>query len=148
MPAKIYRVKLTEKERSFLTKLTKSGTIKVRKLKRVRILLLADESNSSGCRKDYEISDIVEVARTTVCRIRQRFVEDGLEFALSEKPRPGKPKKVTGREEAKIVALACSEPPEGYSRWSLRLIADKQVVLEIENPVSHTAIADILKNRK
>ena len=147
MPAKIYRVKLTESERSFLTNLTKAGTINARKLKRVRILLLADESDSSSCKKDDEICKILECTGTTTSRIRQRFFNGGIEKALNEKPRPGQPKKLTGKEEAKIITLACTEAPEGYARWSLRLLAGKQVELGIKNPVSYLTIRETLKKR-
>ena len=147
MPAKIYRVNLSEIERNQLVKLTTKGSINIRKYKRACILLYSDESIPDGCLKDAEICSILGVAKTTVSRIRQRFVEGGIENALSEKPRPGKPKKITGKEEAKIIALACSDAPKGYARWSLRLLADKLVTLEIDKPVSHMAVQRILKKR-
>jgi len=147
MPAKIYRVNLTKNERNQLEKLTTKGIINIRKYKRTSILLYSDESNPDGCLTDFEICRILGVSKTTTARIRQRFVEGGIENALSEKPRPGKPKKFTGKEEAKIVALACSDAPKGYARWSLRLLADNLVTLDINKPISHMAIYRLLKKR-
>ena len=147
MPAKIYRVNLTKKDRIHLEKLTTKGTISIRKYKRASILLYSDESNPDCCLTDFEICRILGVSKTTTARIRQRFVESGIKNALNERPRPGKPKKITGKDEAKIIALACSDAPEGYARWSLRLLANKLVTLEIDKPVSHMAIQRILKKR-
>ena len=76
---------------------------------------------------------------------RQRFVEGGLEVALNEKPRPGKPPKLTGRDEAKLTAIACSEPPEGYARWSIHLLADKLVELDIVDSISRETVRNYLK---
>jgi hypothetical protein len=127
MPAKQYRVFLNGKKRSNLERLVSSGTAKARRINRARILLLADESPrgiSRGMGKtDKEIMEVLGVSARTVAATRQRFVEEGLESALNEKPRPGRPPKLTGRDEAKLTAIACSEPPEGRVRWSVRLLA-------------------------
>jgi transposase len=144
MPKK-YRVKLSDVEQEKLQELTSSGTINVRKYKRARVLLLADEAHKEGCKSDKEIAERVDISVPTIGRIRRRFVEEGLESALNEKPRPGKPKTFTGEQRAQITALACSEPPEGHTRWSLRLLADKLVELEIVESISHVTVQDVLK---
>lgn len=145
MPAKKYRVRLTEKQRKRLEVLTKRGTISVRKYKRARVLLLADENSEHGRKKDEEIVKLVATSRSTVGRVRRRFVEEGLEAALDEKPRPGKPKTFSGKDQATVIALACTEPPEGRARWTLRLLADKMVEFEFVDSISHKTIRDMLK---
>jgi len=133
-----YEVDLSKDQRSFLKQLTRKGKESARKIKRAHILLLADEG-----KKDKEIAEIVRVSDGTIERIRKRFVLEGLKSSLEEKPRPGKPKKIDGRQEAEIITLACSNPPEGRAKWTLRLLADK-----IELDVSHVAIHNTLKKTK
>ena len=145
MPAKKYRVRLSKEQREELEKLTRGGTISVRKYKRARVLFLADENSKQGQKKDGEIVELVDTSMSTVNRIRRRFVEEGLEAALNEKPRPGKPKTFSGKDRATVIALACSEPPEGRARWTLRLLADKMVELEFVDSISHKTVRDILK---
>ena len=111
MPAKKYRVFLNGKKRSDLGRLVNTGTDKARKHTRARILLLADESPRGQSKKDKEIMAVLGVSARTVAATRQRFVEEGIQGALNEKPRPGRPPKFTGREEAVLAAIACSEPP-------------------------------------
>jgi len=145
MLAKKYRVKLSQEQREKLEELTRRGTVSVRKYKRARVLLLADENSERAGKKDAEIAELVDTSLSTVNRVRRRFVEEGLEVALSEKPRPGKPRTFSGRDRAAVTALATSEPPEGRARWSLRLLADKLVELEIVDSISHRTVRDILK---
>lgn len=133
-----YEVCLTEDQRMFLKKLTGKGKESVRKINRARVLLLADEG-----KKDKEIQEIVGVSDTMVETTRKKFVLEGLETAINEKPRPGQPKKIDGRKEAELIALACSQPPEGRSRWTLRLLADK-----IELNISHVAVRNTLKKMR
>lgn len=144
MPKK-YRVTLSKEQRGKLEDLTRRGTISVRKYKRARVLLLADENSEQGAKKDEEIAELVDTSVSTIHRVRRRFVDEGLEVALAEKPRPGKPRTFSGRDRAAITALASSEPPEGQARWSLRLLADKLVELEIVDDISHQTVRDILK---
>ena len=144
MPKK-YRVKLSKVQREKLQELTSSGTIKVRKYKRARVLLLADEAHQEGCKSDKVIAERVDISVPTIQRIRQRFVEEGLESAISEKPRPGRSRTFTGQQRAQITALACSEPPEGHARWSLRLLANKLVELEMVDSISHVTVQEVLK---
>jgi transposase len=141
MPAKKYIVTLTTEERQELMKLTSSGNLSARKMKRALILLKADEGW-----KDMEIVDALNSSRPTVERIRKRYVEGGLEKALNEDPRPGARKKLDGRAEAHIIALACSrEGPEDSDHWSLRAIADELVELGLVDSISHEAVRQVLK---
>ena len=147
--SKKYRVYLNGKKRSELSRLVKTGTNKARKLTRARILLLADESPrgiSGGMGKtDKEIIEALGVSARTVAVTRQRFVEEGLDGALNEKPRSGRPPKFTGRDEAKLTLIACSDPPEGRNRWSVRLLADKLVELDVVDSISRESVRLILK---
>jgi len=145
MSRKQYRVFLNGKKRSILKKMISTGTNKARVITRARILLLADESPKGLAKKDREIMDSLGVSARTVAITRQRFVEGGLEVALEERSRPGRPPKLTGRDEAMLTVLACSEPPEGRVRWSVRLLADKIVELGIVDSISHEAVREYLK---
>lgn len=142
-----YNVKLSPDERGKLNRLTVGGSIGVRKLNRVKILLLADENSEKGNKTDKEIADKLDVNKATVVRIRQRFVEKGL-GAVDEKPRSGRPPGISGEERAKVTALACSKAPEGFGRWTLRLLADKVVELDLVDSISHSTIGEILKKTK
>lgn len=144
MPKK-YRVKLTKDQRDILQDLTSSGTVKVRVYKRARTLLLADERHAAGGQTDDQIAQVVDISTPTVQRVRQQFVQEGLEAALNEKPRPGAPKKFNGQDRAQVTALACSEPPEGRAKWSFRLLADKLVELELVDSISYKTVREILK---
>lgn len=123
---KKYVVDLSKDEKQRLEELTTRGKSGARKIRRARILLLADEGYI-----DKEIARALGAAVTTVERVRKRFVEEGLEDALSERPRPGAARKLDGHQEAYLVALACSDPPKGKKRWSMQLLADKLVELEV-----------------
>jgi transposase len=140
-----YAVRLTAEERSRLNRQTVQGRIKVRQYKRIQVLLLADENHDNGGKTDKEIAEQVAISAATVERTRRRYVENGLEAALNEQARSGRPPTIGGETRAKITALACSTPPEGYGRWSLRLLADKAVELEFIEHISHDAVGDILK---
>jgi len=104
---------------------------------------MADEGRSD----DY-IADALKVAKSTVARIRGRYCREGLESALKEKPRSGAPLKIDGRSKAQIVTIACSKPPDGRSRWTLRLLADKAVELNVVDSISHTTILRMLKKMR
>jgi len=145
MSGKVYRVRLTKKERKALKKMTHKGVISARKLNRARVLLLSDEARSSGRKTDAEIAEVLDISEATVVRIRHRFVQEGLEMALNEKARPGAPKQLSGKDKAAVVALACADPPQGYARWTLRLLADKLVELELVDAISHTSVRTVLK---
>ena len=144
MPKK-YRVKLSPEQRDLLKELTSKGTMKVRAYKRAQILLLADEAQAEGRKSDEQIAEQVNSSTATVQRVRQRFVEGGLDGALTEKPRSGAPPKISHRQRAQITSVACSDPPEGYARWSLRLLATKLVELEMIDQISHDSVDRVLK---
>lgn len=138
---KKYIVTLTDSERAELRKLISTGKGAARRLAHARILLKADQGLT-----DQRIAAEVEVGHATVERVRRRFVEEGLEASLdprrTENPRP---RKIDGEVEAHLVALACSAPPEGRARWTLRLLADKLVKLEYLPSVSHETVRQALK---
>lgn len=138
--AKKKPLKLKAGDLKELVRLSRSGTLKARELNRCRILLL----RAVG-KKRTEIAEVVQVAPVTVDEISRRYKEGGLESALHDKPRPGAPATFTGKHRAKITALACSAPPEGRSRWTLRLLSDKAVELDIVDTISHDTVATILK---
>ena len=124
--------------KQFLSK----GKEKARKLTRCRILLLANEG-----KKDARIIEALGVARNTIRQVRSRYIQECLGAAINEQPRSGAPNKFSGRQKAKITVIACSQPPEGRSRWTLRLIADEIVELEIANSISYKTVERILKKR-
>ena len=140
-----YVVRLTTEERSQLNRRTVQGRIKVRQYKRIQILLLADENHANGGKSDKEIAGQVGVSLATIERTRRRYVEQGLEAALHEQPRSGRPTTISGEARARITVLACSEAPEGHARWTLRLLADKSVELGFVEQISHQAVKQILK---
>jgi len=130
-----YEVSLNEEQRRFLKSITSKGKESVRKINRARVLLLADEG-----KKDKEIQEIVRISDTTVERIRKRFVLESLDEAINEKPRSGKPKKLDGRGEAILIATACSNPPEGRANWSIRLLENKLVELNVKRETIRTTL--------
>lgn len=130
-----YHVELSEAERCELTRLLSGGKHSARKLKRAQILLAAD--SGAG---DEEIATHVAVGGSTVYRTKRRFVESGLEAALSEERRPGAERKLSGREEALLVATACSNPPIGRARWTLELLADALVALTQHDSLSRETV--------
>ena len=139
---KRYIVDLTEDERAGLLALLNRGVAAARKLTRARILLLSDEGRS-----DQEIAAALHVHALTVARTRRRLVEGGMEGALSERPRPGGRPKLDRRQEAHLVALACSQAPEGRSRWTLQLLADRLVELAVVDTISDETVRRALKKR-
>ena len=145
---KKYLVELTKEEREYLHKLISAGTAPARKLNRARILLKADVGKHAEAQAliDRQIAQMLETSTATVQRARERFYEGGLQAA----PERSKPDRVyrrslEGRAEAHLIALACSEPPRGRNRWSLRLLADKAVELGIVEEVSHETVRKTLK---
>ena len=137
-------INLTEKERTELSQLIKSGKHSARVLGRARILLLLDRSQGQK-RKLHEIAEAMLTSTGTVSNVKKRYLNGGLEHGLQDRPRPGAKPKIDGEVEAHLIALACSEPPEGRERWTLRLLADKLVELELVESISHVAIRDALK---
>jgi transposase len=136
----IFVVNLTKEDREYLNQFIRSGKALARSLTRARILLMADEGYSNK-----EIVDVLKTTRPTVNRIRKRYYQEGLDSAINDKPRSGAPPKIDGTIEAQVTLLACSEPPEGRSSWTLQLIADKLVELEAIDSISAMSIQRILK---
>ena len=143
---KKYPVILTETEREHLRSLIAAGTAPARKLTHARILLKANQSPQGPGRVDDAVAEAVEVSQPTVSRVRKQYFEEGLEAALNRRP-PNREyhRKLDGKQEARLVALACSEPPEGQARWSLRLLADKMVELEVVDDLSYQTVRRTLK---
>ena len=130
-----YRVELSQAERGELTALLSGGKHAARKLKRAQILLAADAGAG-----DEDIAISVGVGGSTVYRTKRRFLVGNLEEALSEEPRPGASRKLSGKEEALLIATACSNPPEGRARWTLELLADELVRLTEHDSISRETV--------
>ena len=143
---KKYIVTLTGAERRMLPELLSRGQAAARKLMHARILLKADAGSDGPGWDDEAIAQGLEVGRATVERVRKEFVEEGLEAALTRRrPRRQYPRTLDGDGEAHLVALACQKPPEGRSRWTLRLLADRLVQLEYVEQVSYQTVRRTLK---
>ena len=140
MAAIKYKVKLAESERSRLNEVSHRGKPPVRTVKRALALLKADEGIRDG-----ETAGALLINAATVARVRKRFVEEGLEAAINDKPRPGRERKLDGKQEARLVAITCSSPPEGHVNWTLHLLADKVVELEFAGSISLETVRQILK---
>jgi len=142
-----YIVKLTQEERETLLSMLKKGKVSANKLMHARVLLEVDERNRASKKKSDEIiANDLHVSAKTVARIRQRFVEEGLEAALLRKPHANpKSRKINGDQEAHLIAICCSAPPEGRSRWTLKLLADRLVEMEIIDDISPATISRVLK---
>lgn len=132
-------LKLTENEHSYLTTLTTSGQLKARQFKRAMTLLLLNDGKTMTA-----VSKTLKYCYPRVLALRDNYLENGL-LSLEEKPRPGRPIVIDGAARARITALACSAAPEGYARWSLRLLADKAIELNYVETVSHNGVGRILK---
>jgi hypothetical protein len=144
---KRYKVTLTAEERQHLHDLIAAGKAAARKLAHARILLKADATDGGPAWPDWRIADALEVSTDTVERVRQRFVELGLDAALDRKQRERPPReiKLDGRAEARLIALACSTPPEGRAVWTMQLLADKLVELEVVDSISDETVRLALK---
>jgi transposase len=140
---KRYIVTLTEAEQAHLLALTKKGKTSARKLIRAHVLLQAD----AGVR-DEAIAAAFHIGIATVERIRRRFVEEGLEAALTERPRPGGQRKLDGKQAAFLIALACSTPPEGRKCWTMQVLADQLVALGVVEAISDETVRRTLKKTR
>ena len=140
MPTKKYIVALTVAENDQLADLTRKGEINARVMKRAQVLRKAAAGLS-----DPEIVAAVEVSRPCVERIRKRFSEGGLQRALYDAPRPGVPRRLSGKQEARLIAEACSQAPEGRAHWTMQLLADRAVVLELADQLSRETVRRVLK---
>lgn len=144
MPNRKLKVHLTDSERAALAAVCRKQSVPAAKLRRARILLMADEESSDGRRRDWEIAQAVGISERQVCRIRQQFVRSG-ELNLDRKKRVGEPKVLTGKAEAKLVTLCCSSPPEGRERWTLRLLCDELARLQVVTSVCPETVRQRLK---
>ena len=143
---KKYIVTLTQEERRILQAMLSKGKAAARKLMHARILLKADASSGGPGWNDDAIAEGLDVGRATVERVRRAFVEEGPEAALERrKPRRQYRRKLDGDAEAHLIALACSQAPEGRSRWTLRLLADRMVQLEQVDHLSYETVREVLK---
>jgi transposase len=150
VPKKKYLVTLTPEERDQLTRMTSSGKASALALARARVLLKADQADGGPAWPDEAIAEALEVGVRTVERVRQRFVERGLEAALERKPqdRPSRERKLDGAAEARLVALACSEPPNGRPCWTMQLLADRLVELRVVDAVCDETVRRALKKTR
>jgi transposase len=133
-------LELSEAERQKLVELVRKGENKARVITRARILLLSDEG-----RTDQQVADSLQIGRATVERIRRRAVREGVETALVDRPRPGSEPKLNVKQEAQLVAIACSEPPPGQKRWTIRLLMEEVMKQKIVDSISFETVRRIVK---
>jgi hypothetical protein len=150
MPAKRYLVTLSADERGQLEALTRSGKRSACTLLRARILLLADQAESGPGWEDWRVAEALGCGHRTVERIRERFVTEGLDDALTHKKPANPPRErvLDGAAEARLIVLACSATPDGRKAWTLRMLADKLVELEVVDAVSHETVRRTLKKTR
>jgi len=140
---KSYQVSLTDGERDTLRTLVRGGTARARTLTRAHILLLVDAGWT-----DHAITEALHINHSTVERTRQKYTTGGMDFALCERPRPGGNPKLDGRQEALLVALACTEPPVGRTCWTMQLLADRLVTLQVVDSISDETVRSVLKKMR
>jgi transposase len=140
MPRTAQSIKLRNHELRSLTTIIRRGTTRARTQTRARILDLLHRSQHPQA-----IAAALQVSLQTVFNVKRRYLSGGFDAALFDQPRSGRPVRIDGTQRARITALACSTPPEGHARWSLRLLADKAVELQLCDSVSHNAVKEILK---
>jgi transposase len=143
---KRYPIVLPAAERTHLKHLVAAGTSPARVLAHARILLKADQAPDGPGWVDERIADALETSQPTVARVRRQYVEHGLDAALHRRsPRREYRRKLDGEQEARLIAVACSAPPAGQNRWSLRLLADRLVELEVVEELSYQTVRRVLK---
>jgi transposase len=143
---KRFRVELTDAERGRLEEMIGAGTAPARRLMHARILLKADQSASGPGWVDDRIAEAVEISQPTVSRVRKQYVREGVDAALNRRsPDRVYKRKLDGAQEARLVALACGEPPAGQARWSLRLLADRLVELEVVERISYQTVRRVFE---
>jgi len=144
-----YKVTLTQEEHETCKKLLSKGSHSSHQYRNACILINTDEGPHGQKLSNEQIAQVLQINPKTVERVKQRFVEEGFDECLDRKPYPKKgPKKADGDFEAHLVALICSEAPEGYARWSLRMLADKMVELNYTDSISHETVRQVLKKTK
>lgn len=135
-----YKVRLTDEQRSELLSIVNKGEHNARIVKRANILLLSDEGRTAP-----QIVEVLSTSEQTVYNIRKRFIQEGLESSIHEKPRPGAKRKFQPEQEAHLIALTCSDPPDGRERWTIRMLANKVVELGILDEVGRETVHRTLK---
>ena len=140
MSRKKFMITLSPQDRERLLQFIHTGIHAARAIKRARILVLAEANHS-----DLEIADEVSVSLATVFNTRRRYCQQGIDAILAEKPRSGQPRRLNGRQEALLTALACSTPPDGRSRWTMELLADRLVQLREVETISDSTVQRLLK---
>lgn len=146
MPAKIYKVSLEKEEREELNALVSKGKGNARRMRRARILLMADEAQENGGWKDADIAKALSASMRTVERTRQKCVEEGIEAALNHThPKRMRRKILDGEAEARLVQLACSQAPDGREDWTMQLLAEKLIELEVVETISRETVRTTLK---
>lgn len=146
MPAKKYIVDLTCEERQILEQLTSKGKAQVYKINHARILLKADINSAQGEWTDRAMSQALDISTATIERVRQRFVEQGIEAALNRQvQQKRKPRRLDGEQEAHLIAMVCGPTPAGQGRWTIRLLAERMVELGYVESVSHETVRQTLK---
>jgi len=140
---KKYIVCLSDEEKSRLLDITKKGKSSARQIRRAQILLFSDAGEI-----DQAIAETLNTTAITVANVRKRYTEHGLDFAISERPRPGRPPVLDARQDALLVAHACSNPPEGMEKWTMQLLADRLVTLGIVEQISDETVRLRLKKTK
>ena len=146
--AKFYKVELTKQEREELMSIIRKGKHTSQVFRNAYVLLNTDEGEYSEKVTNADISKVLKVGMRTIDRIKKRFIEEGYDACLSRKPTSRVyERKIDGDVEAKLVSIACSEPPEGFAKWSLRLLANKMVELHYVENISHETVRTVLKKR-
>ena len=140
MTASKYRVKLTESQKRRLSEVANRGRSPARTMKRALALLKSDQGQT-----DDRIAQAVSISRRTVVRIRKRFCEEGLESALVERPRTGQKRNLDDRAEAHLVAIACSDPPEGHAHWTLKVLSERMLELDYVDSIARETVRKSLK---
>src|SRR5210317_1789029 len=143
-----YKVTLSKDERDVLMSIVAKGKHTSQKFRAAYVLLNCDQGEFSDKVTNAEICKVLKIGMRTIDRVKKRFVEDGFDAVLERKPTTREyDRKADGDFEARLIALSCSEPPEGFSSWSLRLLADKLVELEVVDSISHETVRTVLKKR-
>lgn len=146
---KLYVIRLSADERGGLSKLVDTGKVAAYRRRHAQILLLADQGEHGPGKPDHEVAESVGVWRRTVERLRKRYVQEGLEAALGRHKRSRDRSSVLdGEGEARLVAIACSDPPDGYARWTLRLLSDELQRREVVQSISHETVRRVLKKKQ
>lgn len=143
MSKRLHTVSLTQQENEYLCSYITTGVHSARSIKRAQILLLANRN-----KRDPQVAEQLSMCKATVYNIRRQYCTEGLQAALNEKPRSGAPTKLDGRREARFSAIACSDPPLGRQRWTVRLLADKLVELELVDSISPMTVGTLLKKTR